>query len=145
MSREVEFRGKQLYGDNGWCFGFYSEVSALNLPYITKRGETKGHEIIPETRGQYTGLKDKNGNKIFEGDIVMLMGNKRPAEVVYGPTAFCLLWRGVIFSERRIVKDVYSPLAYPLQPYSISDMSGMYEVIGNVFDSPELLEGKNEA
>ena len=75
---------------------------------------------------QYTGLKDKNGKKIFEGDIVMADFDytEQPMEVIYYKCGFKL--------KSKDCKETYD--------YSIHDETPELEVIGNIHDNPELLK-----
>lgn len=85
------------------------------------------YEVDPNTIGQYTGRTDKNGEKVFSGDIIAYPGSNKkglPAEVWYHQ-------RTAAFEIRRIG---YNPLPLVNAEY--------YEVIGNTTDNPELLEGK---
>lgn len=143
--REILFRGKRV--DNGeWVEGYYACESnhacfANELKYhhyIFKDvffdwdlGGLENYEVIPETVGQYTGLCDKNGKKIFEGDIVKGMfrfGSPVKAVVKFQDGAFGLAWfRG------SVQFDAFT---------SICNVT--FEVIGNIHDNPELLKGGAE-
>ena len=128
--REILFRGKRK--DNGeWCEGFYSaEEYNLNthsieyIPRIQLLGKCVSLGVIPETVGQYTGLLDKNGRKIFEGDAVWFSDEKERGVVCFDEIGAC-------FSVRFDTFDANFDHLY----------SNELEIIGNVYDNPELMEG----
>ena len=133
MEREILFRGKTKQGK--WLYGFYHNETSIESP-SSDRKVTRHHIytqdfdkfVIPETVGQFTGLTDKNGTKIFEGDIVKgYLGygdnENNIAYIEYQEDSM-----GFVLVE--ILKEDYGKY------FEISDNM---EVIGNIHDNPELL------
>lgn len=126
--REILFRGKET--DNGeWVYGDF--VTVYDTP--RKKGiETprRIYEIVPETVGQYTGLTDRNGVKIFEGDIIKYCPYFYKDEEEIGYIKWCKN-NATYFVELMdgAVDDFYLGIAKKC------------EIIGNIHDNPELLRG----
>lgn len=135
--REITFRGQKV--DNGeWVYGFLCCANIIDewTPHKWEDEEgntgeyctTERHKVIPETVGQYTGLVDKNGKKIFEGDIVK-----------FSHPAFKESKIGFVdWEENEVgfvlrINDDYTYIAY---------LSEFYEIIGNIYDNKEILEDK---
>lgn len=139
--REILFRGKTAEGD--WTYGYYVHTPKRTGAFgqIVSQADVDRHhiltmkcniikEIYPETVGQYTGLTDKNGIKIFEADIVAgavhWLERMKNGVVVFRDGSFGLLWhRGEV--------EQFAPFT------SLCNVE--YEVIGNIHDNPELLKG----
>ncbi len=165
--REIEFRAKKKtpYGDK-WVKGYYALLDGehvIIMPHSTSYEEalkenrviptiSVNHEIDINTLGQYTGLKDKNGKKIYEGDVVQIIKNVCSQ---YNP-----IENYIVTFERgsyRLVKDfVYIHyLEYKINNHNrvyIDELSRRetrlfrrkseerFEIIGNVYDNPELID-----
>lgn len=131
--REILFRGKRI--DNGkWVEGYFGkyfdgdeEVNCIALPTKETLAGSLCYEVDPTTIGQYTGLTDKNVKNIFEGDLITIPGSKRqglPAPVKWSN----------LDARFEISRRGFNPIC-------LDGDEGIYEVIGNIHDNPELLEG----
>ena len=131
--REILFRGKRT--DNGeWVYGNLVRGCDEKYAYIVEFGNRelcRNYVIVnPDTVGQYTGLKDKNGTKIFEGDIVDVL-----YDVNYiGVAAERIGVFEVVFHNGCFMKQK-GGVQYHFIP------SDKCTVIGNIYDNPELLGG----
>lgn len=143
--REIKFRGKRL--DNGeWLYGSllvsYFKDDKKERYFITQfsGNYTFEHEVNPATVGQYTGLKDKNGRDIWEGDIFKEDGSGIVRSVFRVPGGLAFEDNPVSFGyDHRAPVYPYSSIA---EMQSVSWLSQCCEVIGNIHDNPELLKTK---
>ena len=132
--REILFRGKK--NNNGeWIYGDLSICDDCDPSiYDTQTGNRHfrmGSRVLCESIGQYTGLTDKNGKKIFEGDICQIKGisyiDETPFVIEWNNDWGGWYWRDLDFGS---ATDSFT--------HSIAKTS---KVIGNIHDNPELLEG----
>ena len=146
MNREILFRGKRFQGEN-WVEGYFyksdinkreresGKATLIFTPdcdtfiYIPKA--LNSVMVIAETIGQYTGLTDKNGTRIFEGDILegdlddnLDLGAKWRSTIVMGKFGW-------------LADDPTGTNPTPLDEFDIKEG----EVIGNIYDNPELMGG----
>ena len=139
--RDILFRGKRL--DNGkWVYGYYVHQYKADEIYLPEPDEDgfESRHISPETVGQYTGLKDNNGNRIFEGDIVDYE-DEAPGQYEYHDSLF--INRGVIkYSEGSFYFT--NAVAANLQDFVYKGVLDCM-VVGNIYDNPQILESEAEA
>lgn len=132
--REILFRGKRV--DNGeWVEGslIIDKVVDMYLIYPESYPGVISHVVLPSTVGQYTGLTDKNGNKIFEGDIVRYQPELW-CEPLQSVVEYCAdKWNYPAFDLKNNGYDEGNELQFAYE-------EGGCEVIGNIFDNPELSE-----
>lgn len=134
MNREILFKAKRI--DNGeWIEGYYVFCRKHHyiLPILTEtigydERENEWIEIAPDTLCQYTGLTDKNDKKIWENDILTRDGYW-DIRIEFENGAFMVRNADKVQYINRVT----------CTPISIFDINA-YEVIGNIFDNPELLE-----
>ena len=136
--RDILFRGKRL--DNGeWVYGSFCMdareqfnglcgVDGFIRLYDKEKGKMQSHEVDRETVGQYTGLQDKNGKRIWEGDVVRC-GTGRICKVTF------FISPGFSGFDLVPVVGFYAPP--PNKWLLFADT----EIIGNIHDNQELLEG----
>ena len=136
--RDIIFRGKRI--DNGkWYYGSYLFLHVPEHDWTgTSRGPAKdvhfivdqedvNYAIYPDTLGQYTGMTDKNGEKIFEGDIIAFTNNDGCKSL------YLVNWR----ASRWVIRYLPNVPCFD----EMEDWNPKYwEVIGNKWDNPELLE-----
>ena len=141
--REMLFRGKRA--DNGeWIYGNLFIPDNPDTPVEILIGTNSvriSYEVLPETVGQYTGLLDKNGKKIFEGDILKCCDEKIEIEftavVEFGNPNGTYSW-GWQLKAINVDKNVINPDI--LLWVDMEETGAICEVIGNIHDNPELLE-----
>lgn len=129
--RGILFRG-QTKSDKKWIYGNLLQTdngTYVIQNYVPFEGIGK-YEVDPETVCQYTGLTDKNGRKIFDGDIVRytdeVIGKEKVDEIKYNEThaAFCRLHKSEMGLQYLLIDEA---------------IANKIEVIGNTFDNPELI------
>lgn len=149
--REVIFRGRDIVTGE-WVYGTYLLHTEIEVcPIIPREGELEkspmvpliiksgfadwnmpkplnAYKVVEETVGQYTGLLDRNGNKMFEGDLVMVVdgddGWDTPGVIVFENGAFV-----VDGSNDELWSDSLIPGDF------------MLEIMGNIHDNPEMVRG----
>ena len=149
MTREIKFRGKDV-DTGGWIDGDLIQrkgyYPGIMFPYESGGKVRYGECVVePGTVGQFTGLLDKNGKEIYEGDVVKVKEIGGYALEYIGVVRYYTedcrfgidtsltnkFTKRILFTKEKIsLNDGYCTITY----------TNEYEIIGNVFDNPELLK-----
>lgn len=138
--REILFRGKEKDGgsfDGKWRYGDLVRVKEGSVTKTRIFEKNIGYLVVSETVGEYTGLTDRNGKKIFEGDILQdKFGQIKIVDYCDQWGAFRTCFVRALNEEGKIVATVGGASF-------VGTIWRKYEVIGNIHDNPELLEEKS--
>ena len=133
--REIKFRGKRLI-DGTWIYGGFMKTQRINKYQVG--GTSRYNTIIPETLGQYVGLHDKNGREIYEGDIVKVFSDCDGYYIEKKDI------NGIVLFDDEFGLDYiinFNHIRGCCEEY-LGNHRDNIEVIGNVYDSPQLLKGE---
>lgn len=140
--RDIKFRGKEE-NSGEWVYGYYCRggwidpVSGIETPRHIIHAEYL-FDVDPDTVGQYTGLKDKNGKEIYEGDVVKTQFSSTPFGIVtWHDSGYFFV--DTSFGKWRHFGDGYISIG-DLMDKQLDVERVQLEVIGNICDNPELLE-----
>lgn len=138
MNREIKFRGKcACEWHYGHFFAYRNDGGGTGAHFIIEQESedvnVKSIQVIPDTIGQFTGLHDKNGKEIYEGDIIAVNG-MQIGYIVGGVRGYCY---DVIYTPAKSNGEK----AWPLYSVVTIDYPNKCEVIGNIHDNKELLKG----
>lgn len=136
--RTIKFRGKTgTTKGKKWIYGYLYTVKSFfkdkEYQYFIRDEHLQDAAVDEETIGQYTGLHDKNGKEIYEGDIVKLDNS------IIGKVIFDNEYLGYfIYANEENSIEEFENGEQPLYDYQ-----NLIEIIGNITDNPELLQEAN--
>lgn len=136
MNREIIFRGFNVKHAE-WRYGYYFVNRGIHFIVEDKVEENPFQTeedfcVEPKTIGQYTGMTDTKGNKIFEGDILANLKGSIIGVVRGGVRGYCY---DVVYQKPIYDRD------WPLYAVIVHDYDGKVVVVGNIHNNPELMKG----
>lgn len=130
--RVIKFRAQDI-ASNKWLYGDIRHHE--NDVCIFEQGGNKGEQVKPETVGQYTGLVDRNGREIYEGDFINYDGSTWRGVVQWHPNGYFFI--NDSYGKKYQRCDNYRSLGEMLDRITLI-------VVGNIYDKKELLKGEQE-
>lgn len=159
--REIKFRGKCIQSKR-WVYGYYfieerdieDGIIWRDIPKIQQRygDHFQYFDVDPDTVGQYTGLRDKNGKESYEHDIIKVYihngfyPDEWIEEIVFEKGQFGIQ-HGDLYKEFYPLSAFYKPTKTKYVPNVgevVVESEPMFEVICNRWDNPELLKEESE-
>ena len=125
---EYKFRGFDAVGDKGWVYGDLVHNQKVTKDGLEPRVMVGGYEVVPDSVGLFTGMTDKNGKEIYEGDIIRFVNGQKKVS-------------GELVDNEFIYTIEYSEGAFH-GVLGLSKVLDAVEVIGNIYDNTELLSTK---
>lgn len=145
--RTIKFRGKRL--DNGeWVYGFltcYTDKVSV-IQHWNEKGHLTGYGTNPELVGQWTGLVDRYGKEIFEGDICKFVILPEEEKVKQAKALlYVIQWKNACFGFKPLFPDLVHADDKEWCPFWDDESGEMwheryFEIISNIHDNPELME-----
>ena len=143
MNREIKFRGLSIRTGE-WVYGHLAYIDGAGAVIATKGG---GESVFRTSVGQYTGIEDKNVEDIYEGDIIKLLQRDWPSQLdsypdlSHGEYLDMIAHRLVVtFKNGSFVMAREMDAETYYQTFDYGGYKDIFEVIGNIHESPELLE-----
>ena len=135
MNRTIKFRGKRLDNDE-WVYGYYVEDGFINICSHNEDDFLQYNIVDPDTVGQFTGLLDRNGKEVYEGDVVFWIatdtrGRGRGEQGAIFWDKHTMSW--AIERDKPCVDGRPCIISRPFDKKHL-------EVVGNIHDNPELME-----
>ena len=136
--REIKFRGRHIISKK-WIIGDLIHEEWIGGKAIMIKRKKTAHSVLEETVGQFTGLHDKNGKEIYEGDIVKINAHSydfgfekdRIGEIRF--IEGCFGFYKQLSEKEYLFNELSTEFGYGELEH--------YEVIGNIYENPELLKG----
>lgn len=139
MNRTIKFRGKSVLNDE-WIYG--DLVHRINSPKTISPVQINGIGVKEDTVGQFTGLYDKNGKEIYEGDIVERITPKNPNFGFIGNVVFDKNIALFCVEHNKFGSNSRTPFVMPddwTDEYS-NKLECEFEIKGNIYDHPQLIK-----